>query len=157
MFPHSASPSSSHAPPRPPSPPPPTQVVGGIFAHSLAIITDAAHLLSDVSGFAVAVLAAYWAKRRSHEHFSYGYHRVEVGRFERRGREERERGRAWLFGPGGRGVGSWGRLLGRPAPRLARSHPSPACLTLPSSVPPAGAGRAGLGHDCVACHRRPAV
>ncbi|PSC68288.1 zinc transporter 8 isoform X1 [Micractinium conductrix] len=54
------------------------EVVGGIFAHSLAIITDAAHLLSDVSGFAVAVLAAYWAKRRSHEHFSYGYHRVEV-------------------------------------------------------------------------------
>lgn len=55
------------------------QVVGGIYAHSLAIITDAAHLLSDVSGFAVAVLAAYWAKRRSQEHFSYGYHRVEVG------------------------------------------------------------------------------
>lgn len=40
-------------------PPPPVphalQVVGGIYAHSLAIITDAAHLLSDVSGFAVAV------------------------------------------------------------------------------------------------------
>jgi zinc transporter 2 len=54
------------------------EVVGGIYAHSLAIITDAAHLLSDVSGFAVAVLAAVWAKRRSQEHFSYGYHRVEV-------------------------------------------------------------------------------
>lgn len=24
------------------------------------------------------VLAAFWAKRRSHEHFSYGYHRMEV-------------------------------------------------------------------------------
>lgn len=24
------------------------------------------------------MLAAFWAKRRSHEHFSYGYHRVEV-------------------------------------------------------------------------------
>ncbi|KAL4857503.1 Zinc/cadmium resistance protein [Chlorella vulgaris] len=54
------------------------EVVGGIYAHSLAIITDAAHLLSDVSGFAVAVLAAFWAKRKSQEHFSYGYHRVEV-------------------------------------------------------------------------------
>ncbi|KAL4451223.1 hypothetical protein ABPG77_009295 [Micractinium sp. CCAP 211/92] len=54
------------------------EVVGGIMAHSLAIITDAAHLLSDVSGFAVAALAAYWAKRRSQSHFSYGYHRMEV-------------------------------------------------------------------------------
>jgi Co/Zn/Cd efflux system component len=54
------------------------EVVGGVMAHSLAIITDAAHLLSDVSGFAVAVLAAFWAKRKSQEHFSYGYHRVEV-------------------------------------------------------------------------------
>lgn len=35
--------------------------------------------LSDVSGFAVAALAAYWAKRRSQSHFSYGYHRMEVG------------------------------------------------------------------------------
>ena len=54
------------------------EIVGGIYAHSLAIITDAAHLFSDVSGFAVALLAAYWAKRRSRGHFSYGYHRVEV-------------------------------------------------------------------------------
>lgn len=41
-------------------------------------ITDAAHLLSDVSGFAVAVLAAIWAKRRASAPFSFGYHRVEV-------------------------------------------------------------------------------
>ena len=54
------------------------EVVGGVYAHSLAIITDAAHLLSDVSGFAVAAFAAFWAARRSKEHFSYGYHRVEV-------------------------------------------------------------------------------
>jgi zinc transporter 2 len=54
------------------------EVAGGIYAHSLAIITDAAHLLSDVSGFAVAALAAYYAKRKSMEHFSYGYHRVEA-------------------------------------------------------------------------------
>ena len=54
------------------------EIVGGIYAHSLAIITDAAHLFSDVSGFAVALLAAYWAKRRSGAHFSWGYHRFEV-------------------------------------------------------------------------------
>lgn len=27
----------------------------------------------------MAALAAYWAKRRSQSHFSYGYHRMEVG------------------------------------------------------------------------------
>ena len=48
------------------------EVVGGIYAHSLAVITDAAHLLSDVSGFAVSVLAAVYAAKRSQEHFSYG-------------------------------------------------------------------------------------
>lgn len=48
------------------------EVVGGIYAHSLAIITDAAHLLSDVSGFGVSALAAVWAARMSHSHFSYG-------------------------------------------------------------------------------------
>lgn len=41
-------------------------------------ITDAAHLLSDVTGFAVAVLAAIWANRRASAPFSFGYHRVEV-------------------------------------------------------------------------------
>ena len=41
-------------------------------------ITDAAHLLSDVSGFAVAVLAAIWAKRRASSRFSFGYHRIEA-------------------------------------------------------------------------------
>lgn len=48
------------------------EVAGGIYAHSLAIITDAAHLLSDVSGFAVSALAAVWAARVSHTNFSYG-------------------------------------------------------------------------------------
>ena len=47
--------------------------------HCPCSITDAAHLLSDVSGFAVAVLAAIWAKRRASAPFSFGYHRVEVG------------------------------------------------------------------------------
>ncbi|KDD76571.1 cation efflux family protein [Helicosporidium sp. ATCC 50920] len=54
------------------------EVVGGIYAGSLAILTDAAHLLSDVSGFAMSALAAWTAARASEHPFSYGYHRVEV-------------------------------------------------------------------------------
>jgi len=33
------------------------EVVGGYLAHSLAVLTDAAHLLSDVAGFAVRFLS----------------------------------------------------------------------------------------------------
>jgi len=54
------------------------EVAGGIYAGSLAIITDAAHLLSDVSGFGVSMFAAYYAAKKSSEHHSFGYHRVEV-------------------------------------------------------------------------------
>ncbi|KAL4446379.1 hypothetical protein ABPG77_003186 [Micractinium sp. CCAP 211/92] len=54
------------------------EVVGGLLAHSLAILADAAHLLSDTTGFLVAALAAAWAKRAAPAHLSFGYHRVEV-------------------------------------------------------------------------------
>lgn len=33
-----------------------TEVIGGAMAHSLAIMTDAAHMLSDVAGFFVSIL-----------------------------------------------------------------------------------------------------
>ncbi|KAK9817220.1 hypothetical protein WJX72_011227 [[Myrmecia] bisecta] len=51
---------------------------GGLVAHSLAIMTDAAHLLSDVSGFAVALFAGYYAAKRSKSTHTFGYHRIEV-------------------------------------------------------------------------------
>ena len=54
------------------------EIVGGILAGSLAIITDAAHLLADVSGFIVSLVAIFYATRTSRDGFSYGYHRVEV-------------------------------------------------------------------------------
>lgn len=54
------------------------EVAGGIYAKSLAILTDAAHLMSDVASFLIA-LAALWATSlRSSDHHSYGYHRAEI-------------------------------------------------------------------------------
>jgi len=54
------------------------EVAGGIYARSLAILTDAAHLMSDVASFLIA-LAALWATSlRSSDHHSYGYHRAEI-------------------------------------------------------------------------------
>lgn len=35
------------------------EFVGGYFANSLAIMTDAAHLFSDVSGFFISIISIY--------------------------------------------------------------------------------------------------
>ena len=54
------------------------EVVGGVFAHSLAVLTDAAHMLSDVSAFAISLIAGYYALRKSNAAHTFGYHRAEV-------------------------------------------------------------------------------
>ena len=54
------------------------EVVGGIYAHSLAILTDAAHMLSDVSSFVVVLAAGTYALRRSQPSHTFGYHRAEI-------------------------------------------------------------------------------
>ena len=55
------------------------EIVGGLLAHSLAIITDAAHLLADVSGFIMSLLAIYYSSKKSETgEYSYGYARMEV-------------------------------------------------------------------------------
>lgn len=41
-------------------------------------MTDAAHLLSDVSGFGVSLFAAWYSARKSHTTHTFGYHRIEV-------------------------------------------------------------------------------
>lgn len=54
------------------------EIVGGLKANSLAILTDAAHLLSDVAGFSISLFTVWvssWAATPEH---SFGYHRVEV-------------------------------------------------------------------------------
>lgn len=54
------------------------EVVGGLMAHSIAVLSDAAHMLSDVAGFAVSLFAAWAVTRKSHQAYSFGYHRVEI-------------------------------------------------------------------------------
>jgi solute carrier family 30 (zinc transporter), member 2 len=41
-------------------------------------MSDAAHMLSDVSSFLVALFAAWAATQPSTEHYSFGYHRAEI-------------------------------------------------------------------------------
>ena len=54
------------------------EIVGGYYANSLAIMTDAAHMLSDVAGFMISYLAIYLGGRASTFELSYGYARAEI-------------------------------------------------------------------------------
>ena len=51
---------------------------GGIYGHSLALLTDAAHLLTDVGALSVALLSVRLASRKSTSKYTYGWHRAEV-------------------------------------------------------------------------------
>ena len=48
------------------------------MCHSLAIITDAAHMLSDVAGFLVGALALVLTSRDASARYSFGFGRAEV-------------------------------------------------------------------------------
>uniref|UniRef100_A0A0A9G4C8 Metal tolerance protein 1 n=1 Tax=Arundo donax TaxID=35708 RepID=A0A0A9G4C8_ARUDO len=54
------------------------EVVGGIKANSLAILTDAAHLLSDVAAFAISLLSLWAAGWEATPQQSYGFFRIEI-------------------------------------------------------------------------------
>ena len=54
------------------------EIVGGVLANSLAIATDAAHLLTDLASFMISLFAIWLASRPSTQRMSFGWHRAEV-------------------------------------------------------------------------------
>ncbi|GBG76308.1 hypothetical protein CBR_g22056 [Chara braunii] len=54
------------------------EIVGGVLANSLAIMTDAAHLLSDVAGFAISLFSLWMVSWEATPRHSFGYHRMEI-------------------------------------------------------------------------------
>ncbi|XP_047979650.1 metal tolerance protein B-like [Salvia hispanica] len=54
------------------------EAVGGLKANSLAILTDAAHLLSDVAGLSISLFTVWVSGWTATPEHSFGYHRVEV-------------------------------------------------------------------------------
>lgn len=54
------------------------EVVGGYIAGSLAIMTDAAHMFSDVAGFMISYFAIYLGGKPSNNSLSFGYARAEI-------------------------------------------------------------------------------
>jgi len=55
-----------------------TEVVGGIITGSLALISDAAHMLTDVAALSIALLAIRIAKRPIDVLRTFGYYRFEI-------------------------------------------------------------------------------
>lgn len=54
------------------------EIVGGLIANSIAILSDAMHLFSDLAAFAISAYAVWLSKRRAPSHLTYGYHKAEV-------------------------------------------------------------------------------
>ena len=49
---------------------------GGYLANSLAVMTDAAHMLTDVTSFGIALLAIALGKQKPSKHLNYGWQRT---------------------------------------------------------------------------------
>ena len=54
------------------------EVVGGLLTGSLALLADAGHMLSDVAGLALALIAIRFAESPATPERTYGYYRVEI-------------------------------------------------------------------------------
>ena len=54
------------------------EVLGGYYADSISIMSDAAHIASDVIGFGISICALNMAHRKADTTYTFGYHRVEI-------------------------------------------------------------------------------
>uniref|UniRef100_A0A4W6ERX3 Proton-coupled zinc antiporter SLC30A8 n=1 Tax=Lates calcarifer TaxID=8187 RepID=A0A4W6ERX3_LATCA len=54
------------------------EILGGYFAGSLAVMTDAAHLLVDFTSFVISLLSLWLSSRPATHKLSYGWHRAEI-------------------------------------------------------------------------------
>ena len=53
-------------------------MVGGTIAGSIAIISDAIHLVTDLLGFIFSFVFLYLSKKKMNDKVSFGYHRMEL-------------------------------------------------------------------------------
>lgn len=53
-------------------------IIGGILSNSLAIATDASHLLTDLAGFMISLFAIYLTGRPASKRLNFGWYRAEI-------------------------------------------------------------------------------
>lgn len=54
------------------------EVVGGLLTNSLALLSDAAHMMTDTAGLAIALAAIRFARRPADRKRTFGYYRFEI-------------------------------------------------------------------------------
>jgi cobalt-zinc-cadmium efflux system protein len=54
------------------------ELVGGLLSNSLALLADAAHMLTDVGALALSLFAIWFAQRPATSEKTYGYLRLEI-------------------------------------------------------------------------------
>ena len=54
------------------------EVTGGLISHSLALLSDAGHVLTDIFAFGLAWFATAQAERPANASKTFGYHRVGI-------------------------------------------------------------------------------
>lgn len=55
-----------------------TEVVGGMLTKSLALLSDAAHMMTDVAALVIALVAIRISRRPADHKRTFGYHRFEI-------------------------------------------------------------------------------
>ncbi|MDF2962216.1 MAG: cation diffusion facilitator family transporter [Paenibacillus sp.] len=54
------------------------EIIGGIISNSLALLSDSAHMISDVLALGLSMVAIYLATRPPNARFTFGYLRFEI-------------------------------------------------------------------------------
>ncbi len=54
------------------------EVLGGVLTNSLALLSDAGHMFSDIAALSLSLFAFQMARRPATAKRSYGYHRMEI-------------------------------------------------------------------------------
>ncbi len=54
------------------------EVIGGILTNSLALLSDAGHMLTDILALGMSLLAMWFAQRPPTQRHSFGFHRLEI-------------------------------------------------------------------------------
>jgi cobalt-zinc-cadmium efflux system protein len=54
------------------------EVIGGLLTNSLALLSDAAHMFTDVAGLGLALFATWVGQKPATQQKTYGYYRVEI-------------------------------------------------------------------------------
>ncbi|NOU92780.1 cation diffusion facilitator family transporter [Paenibacillus sp. LMG 31456] len=54
------------------------EIIGGLLSNSLALLSDSAHMISDVLALGLSMVAIYLATRQPNARFTFGYLRFEI-------------------------------------------------------------------------------